>query len=355
MISRIGFTFAVLAAFFLNVNAQDNSNFNFSGNARFAYVSSSGEAFEHFEGTSFLRVRVGAFYTFNENNGFKARLATTQSSEFPEASFTIQADGGGLNPGSISFDEFYYQFKNEQIQVKAGRFQHTPKVLSNAGRSQMRFMSNNINVHWVDGIYVKRSLNEDWYGELVGEYQPRNHTSYSYRNPLNFGNNEHNIASYLGVENRTRDDNNFIQKGFGLFVAPDAYLKSDGYSTYLALMGRLVYDLPKPDALNGGSFRVAAELGQNLNAAFEDGNSAVLSFGIHNFAEKHQFMVEFAKTGSDWLTANVYAPNADELEFRYRYFITNDLNIDFRYRIRDSRSDLVNTNYNFFARATYSF
>ncbi|MEQ8523281.1 hypothetical protein [Gracilimonas sp.] len=355
MISRIGFTIAVLAAFFLNVQAQDNSNFNFSGNARFSYGSSSGEAFEHFEGTSFLRVRVGAFYGFNENHGFKARLATTQSSEFPEASFTIKADGGGLNTGSISFDEFYYQFKNEKTQVKAGRFQHTPKVLSNAGRSHMRFMSNNINIHWIDGIYVKRSLNEDWYGEVIGEYQPRNHTSYSYRGPLNFGNNEHNVASYLGLENRTRDDNNFIQKGFGLFVAPNAYLKPSGYSTYFAVMSHLVYDLPKPDALNGGSFRVAAELGQNLNAAFEDGTSAVLSLGINNFADKHQFMVEFARTDSDWLTPNVYAPNADELEIRYRYFISDDLNIDFRYRIRESRSDFVDTNYNFFARATYSF
>ncbi|MDR9415251.1 MAG: hypothetical protein RI564_03125, partial [Gracilimonas sp.] len=63
----------------------------------------------------------------------------------------------------------------------------------------------------------------------------------------------------------------------------------------------------------------------------------------------------FTKIGSEWQTANVYAPNADEMEIRYRYFITNDLNIDFRYRIRDFRADLVDTNYNFFARATYSF
>ena len=66
-------------------------------------------------------------------------------------------------------------------------------------------------------------------------------------------------------------------------------------------------------------------------------------------------MVEFAKTDSQWLTANVYAPNADEFEIRYRYFISSDLNVDFRYRIRDFRPDFAPTNYGFFARATYSF
>ena len=355
MFLRFFISVAIMAALFINVQAQDNTQFSLSGNARFAYVSSDGDAFDHFDGTSFLRVRIGAAYAFNENHGFKARLATSQSSDFPEPVFTIKADGGGLNRGSISFDQFYYSYKDNETEIKAGRFQHTAKVLSNAGRSNFRFMSNNINVHWIDGLYLKRNFNESWYGELTGEYQPRNHTSYTFRGPLNFANNEHHIASYLGIENRTRDEHNFIQKGFGLFVAPNAYFKAGGYTTYLALMSRLVYDLPKPQVLNGGSFRIAAELGQNLNTSVEKGNSAVLSFGIHNYADQHQIMIEFGKTGSDWLTPNVYGPNTDELEIRYRYLITDDLNIDFRYRIRDSRSDLVDTSYNFFARATYSF
>ena len=344
MLSRIGFTLLTALLLFVTGQAQDNSNFNFFGNARFSYGSSASDALEHFDGTSFLRVRVGGAYDFNENHSFRARIATTQSSEFEPVSLTLASDPGGLDVGHISFDQFYYQYQGENISLKAGRFQHTPKVLSNAGRSHFRFQSNNINNHWVDGIHLEHDLGNSWVAEAVGEYQHRNHVSYSYRGGLNFANNKHNVASYFGVENKSRDDNNIIQKAFALFVAPDAYLKPNGYSTYLALMSRLVYDLPKPELLNGGSFRIAGELGQNLNTSFENGTSAVISFGVNNFADKHQFMIEFAKTDTQWLTANVYAPNADELELRYRYFITSDLNIDFRYRIRDSRNDLVPTN-----------
>lgn len=355
MISRIIFTFTLGVTLFLNAQAQDKSKLDFSGNARFAYVSSTSEAFEHFEGTSFLRLRLGAFYTFNENHGFKARLATTQSSKLPKPTFTIAADGGGLNRGSISFDEFYYQFRNENTEIKAGRFRAYPKILSNAERSHMRFLSNNVNIHWLDGIYFKRNLNKEWYGEFVGEYQPRNRTTYPYRGALSFGNSKNNIASYVGLENQTRDNNNFIQKGFGLFVAPNAYLKSGEYNTYFAVMSRAVYDLPKPDVLNGGSFRIAAELGQNLNSALDKGTSAVISFGVHSFAEKHRLMAEFAKTDAQWLTPNVYAPNADELEIRYHFIISDNMKIEARYRIRDYRPSNRATNYNFFTRFTYSF
>jgi len=355
MISRLGLTILAALTFLITSHAQTNNKVDISGNARFAYVSASPDAFDHFSGTSFLRLRVGASYAFNDQSLFKARLATTQSTDFPSVYFTIKPDNGGLGRGGVSFDEFFYQYKNEDTQVKVGRFQHFEKVLSNAGRSQMRFLSNLVNVHWLDGVYVKRQLNEEWYGEFVGEYQQRNNLSFSYSAPLTFSNNKHNFASYLGIENRTRDENNFIQKGFGLFIAPNAYFKPGGFTTYMALTCRIAYDLPKPESLKGGSFRIAAELGQNINTAFKDGTSAVISFGVNSFAEKHELMIEFASNDNDWLTANIFGQNAEEVELRYRYFISSNFNIDFRYRVREPRADFLATNYNFFARATYSF
>ncbi len=352
---KLSLTLLSLFLYSGSIYAQQPEPLSFHGNARFAYFSPSSDAFDHFEGTSFLRLRVGATYTFNETSSFRGRLATTQSQDLPAVRFTIKPDGSGLNTGSISFDEFYYRYNNENTDLRIGRFQYSASVLSNAKRSIYKFQSNNINIHWTDGIYLKKSLNEEWFGEFVAEYQNRGNTSYSYRSKLNFRNNEHNIATYLGAENRTRDANNFIQKGVGIFVATDAYITSDGYASYIALMGRLVYDLPKPEALQGGSFRIAAEAGQNLNTAFADGSILNLSFGVNNFADKHELMIEFTKTDSEWLTANVYGPNTDEVEIRYRYFFDKQFNIDFRYRIRESRNDFIPTNYNFFARATYSF
>tara|TARA_R110000868_G_scaffold383578_7_gene650664 strand:+ start:16604 stop:16960 length:357 start_codon:yes stop_codon:yes gene_type:complete len=112
---------------------------------------------------------------------------------------------------------------------------------------------------------------------------------------------------------------NIIQKGFGVFIAPESYLKPSGYTSYLAFTSRIALDLPKKDMLNGGSLRIGAELGQNLTTSFSNGTSMITSIGVNNVAEKHEFMIEFAKNDSQWLTANVYSPNADEVELRYRF------------------------------------
>lgn len=341
-------------------NAQSNENISLSGDARFAYLGSSSEPGDIFDGNSFLRVRVGGNYTFNENSSFTARLATTQSNDFPAVGFSIAPEGGGVNNGTITIDNFYYRYKNEEWDVKVGRFQYNSAVKSNAGRSIFRFQSNNVNNHWTDGFHAKKYLNEEWFGEVLGEYQNRGNTSYAYKSLLNFGNNKHNIAAYLGAQNQTRDENNFIQKGFGLFLAPDAFQPEplqnpQKYSTYAGLLAQLVHDTPV-ESFQGGSFRIAAEAGQNVNAdEFSDGTILNISFGVNNFAEQHELMIEFTKIGAEWQTANVYAPNADEMEIRYRYFFSKKFNIDFRYRIRDSRNDLIDINYNAFARATYKF
>ncbi|MDR9416969.1 MAG: hypothetical protein RI564_11855, partial [Gracilimonas sp.] len=271
-----------------NINAQTTENLSFNGSARFAYLGSGSEAGDIFNGTSFLRFRLGSSYSINENSTVIAGLAVTQNDQFPALGFTIQPDGGGVDQGNISLDNIYYQYKDDGIGIKIGRFQHTPNVKSNAGRSILRYQSNNVNNHWVDGFQVRKALNEDWTAELVTEYQNRGNTSYSYSPLLNFGNNKHNVAAYLGAENLTRDDNNFIQKNFAVFIAPDAFLKPDGYSTYFAIMSQLAHDTPI-EYLKGGSFRIAAEAGQNIQASeFSEGTILNISAGIHNYAEKHQ-------------------------------------------------------------------
>ncbi len=140
-----------------------------------------------------------------------------------------------------------------------------------------------------------------------------------------------------------------------MFYAPSAYAKPDGYTYYAAILSQLAYDLPAKEVLNGGSFRIGAEIGQNLNAEVTDGNIMNINFGVNNFADKHELMIEFTKVGSEWLTANVYGRNVDEMEIRYRFFINSKMFVDFRYRIRDSRNDLIDTNYNFFGRFNYKF
>lgn len=339
--------------------AQEESQLSFGGDFRLGLITSGTDTgFDNIdsEGVFSLRSRFGVGYQINETSRFKARLATTFTDRIEEASFTIRPDGGGLNRGSISFDEFYYLYDNGDIKVQAGRFQHNLKARTNAGRSIARFTSNLMNVHWFDGVNVVKRMNNGWNSQAMIEYQNRSNISYNYAGFLNFGKNEHNVAGYFGVENRDRDDFNIVQKRIGLFLAPDAFLSPEGYKTYAGLITQIAFDLPQEDLLSGGSFRIHGEYGQNLTATdFADGVIAVASVGVNNVADQHEFMIEFAKTGTQWGMANVFAPNADEVELRYRFFATNRLWFDTRYRVRSPRIDGIPNIHGFFLRANFSY
>lgn len=333
--------------------AQETENLTFDGNIRYGLTTSGNDnAFDN--AFSAIRTRIGATYRIDENQSFRGRLAATFTDELETLVLTLRADGSGLNFGSVSFDEFYYRYKKDDLDIKVGRFQHTIAVLSNAKRSLMRFQSANVGIEFSDGIYAKKNLSDGWYTEFIGEYQPRNHTTYAYQGNLDFGNSDHNITSYLALENRERDANNIIQKGAGIFIAPNAYRKNREYSSYIAFTSRIALDFPQPDMLNGGSIRVAGELGQNLNTSFEDGTIAIASIGVNRFANKHDLMVELASTDTQWLLANAYARGGEEIEFRYKFFFSDNLNFDTRYRIRHFGSGAPNVHGAFF-RLNYSF
>lgn len=354
------FLLAVFSAIFLVLNTTNSfaqsEKSSFYGDVRLAHIGADTKADGIGGPNTLLRLRPGLKYQLDERHSFSARLVYLVSKEFEPLEFTIKADGNrALAFGSVSFDEFYYQYNQADFQLKVGRFQKSISVLSNAKRSHLRFQSNAAFVHWTDGLYAKKSINEEWFAEGILEYQNNGNLTYPYSFPLTLSENDHNIVTYLGIENRTRDSNNIIQKGFGLLFIPDAYLKADGFNSYLVVDSRIAFDIPQEELLNGGSFRIAGELGQNVNTELKNGTSAVASVGINNFAEKHEFMIEFAKTGSQWLTATPFGANSDEVEFRYRYFATPKLNFDVRYRIREPRSDFASTVYSTFFRATYSF
>jgi hypothetical protein len=211
-------------------------------------------------------------------------------------------------------------------------------------------------VHWSDGIFYKRNLTNGWYGEGIIEYHPNDQPTFQYdQGGLDFSENDHNFTFYAGAESR-QVVNNIIQKGFGFMYIPGIYRKGADLTDYLAFTSRITLDFPQREALRGGSIRVAGEFGQNISAAFEDGTSLTASVGINNFADKHEIMIEFVKTDSEWLLPrNIYRANADEMEIRYRFFYSAKWAFDARYRIRDFRADNVVNVYSTFIRATYSF
>jgi hypothetical protein len=341
----------------LFVSAQSDSSLEFYGNVRFAHIGSDTNA-DGLGGDNYtMRLRPGLHFNISDNQRFSGRIAYLVSKEFEPIEPSLVADGAGrLAFGSITLDEFYYRYKDETQELRVGRFQKSLGTLANAKRSHTRYQSNSNNIHWTDGLFYKRNLNNGWYGEGIFEYHPKDHPTFQYdQGGLDFSENDHNFTFYAGAESR-EVKNNVIQKGFGLMYIPGIYRKANELTDYLAFTSRITLDFPQGEALRGGSIRVAGELGQNLNTSFDNGTSMVTSIGVNNFADQHEIMIEFAKTDTQWLLPrNIYRAGADEMEIRYRFFFSDKWAFDARYRIRDFRADGVETSYSTFLRATYSF
>ncbi|CAN0284623.1 unnamed protein product, partial [Chrysoparadoxa australica] len=148
--SSVFLLFTILL-FSASTSAQE-SNFQFYGNVRLAHIGNDTKASGLGGDNTLLRIRPGVKYFFNENHSFSGRLVYLVSKEAEPFEFTIKANGNRqLAYGSLSFDEFYYQYTKEDFLLKMGRFQKSISVLSNAGRSHLRFQSNANFVHWSDG------------------------------------------------------------------------------------------------------------------------------------------------------------------------------------------------------------
>ncbi len=351
--------FLGIVLFPFTASAQNDSRIEVYGNVRFAHIGSDTNA-DGLGGDNYtMRLRPGLRFVHSENHSFSARIAYLLSKELEPLKTTIKADGSGrLAWGSVTFDEFFYRYQDDKNELRIGRFQKSLNTLTNAKRSHSRYASNSNNVHWSDGIYYKRYLDNEnnWYGEGIVEYHPKGQPTFQYDQAgLDFSQNEHNFTYYLGAESR-EVANNIIQRGFGLMYLPGIYVKGNELADYLAFTSRITLDFPQGEALRGGSIRVAGEFGQNLNTSFDNGTSMVTSVGINNFARQHEIMIEFAKTDNEWfLPRNIYRAGADEMEIRYRFFFSEKWAFDARYRIRDFRTEGVVNSYSTFLRATYSF
>lgn len=349
----LAFTIVISTIFFSTVTAQSTNIISPYGDIRIIYSGSSTDAHGLGGRAPFLRIRAGYHFEINTNHSFAARMAYIVSRDVSSPDFSLTADRG-LAPDTFSFDEFYYKYQDEKQQLKLGRFQKSFSLPTATGNSITRYQSSSTSVHWSDGLFYQRALKEGWYSEAVLEYQKRGELTFSYKPPLNFGKNEHNFMGFLGVTNKQRDQYNIIEKGFALMWAPDAFFHNGEYTSYLSISSSIVFDFPKKELLNDGSFRVTGELGQNLTTKFSDGSVLSTSFGVYDVDNRHTLMVEFSRNDRDWLTAP-YPTNSDVFELRYSLSITSKLKMDARYQIRSSRNTGVDNNYSSFIRATYVF
>lgn len=335
------------------VNAQQNNSIKPYGDIRIIYSGSSTDAHGFGGKSPFLRARAGFKYQANQYHGFAIRGAYMVTRDVNAPDFSLTANGS-LAGDTFSFDELHYHFKDEKQQLKLGRFQKSFSLPTATANSINRFQSSSVSVNWSDGLFYQRNLARGWAAETVWEYQRRGHLSFPYKAPLSFSNNKHNLITYLGITNKNRDKNNFIEKTIAVMWAPDAYYYKGSYTSYAAVSGSAVLDLPIQNSQAGGSYRFTAELGQNVMAAFADGTVYALSAGIYDIAAKHNLMIEAAGNDTQWLSSP-YAPGSNTYEIRYQLKVNSRFGADARYQVRVPRADGSPNVYSTFVRATYSF
>lgn len=333
--------------------AQQNSNTNFYGDIRALYSGSSTNASGLGGKSPFLRIRAGIKHNINANNSIAARGVYIFSRDLNSPDFSLHGSGG-LNADTFSFDELYYSYQDEANLLKLGRFQKSYSLPTATGNSIMRFQSSGVSSSWSDGVYYQRKLNNGWATDIILEYQQRGKLSFPYKFPLTFGKNKHNLMGYFGFINNTRDKYNIIEKNVSLMWAPDAFWHNGKYISYLTVNGSVAFDFPKKELLNGGSFRVTGELGQNVMTRFEDGTAGSASVGAYNVSDIHNIIAEFTFNDREYLNSP-FPLASNNLEVRYGISVLPALKLEARYQISSYDITGAENTYSTFFRATYTF
>lgn len=346
--------FFYLSIFFApRAAAQHSGSLTPYGDIRLAYVGSGTSASGLGGNTDFMRIRAGLQYHINENNRIAGRGVYIFSRDVKAPVFSLWAKSS-LPADTFSFDEAYYMYHDDKQLLKAGRFQKSFSLPTAAFRSLSRVQSKIVTVDWTDGLHYQRQFKNGWLTDFVAEYQKRGHLSYPYHAPLTFGKNEHNVINYLGLTNKNRDRFSIIEKNIAVMWAPAAFRHNGVFKSYLSLNASAAFDFPFRERLSGGSLRITGEAGQNLMADITNGSAFTASASLHNIAERHFLIAEFARIGKYWLTAP-YPSYSHITEFRYRFIYSPRLNLEIRYMINNSRAEGAAVKYSTFIRTTYSF
>ncbi|HMB39783.1 MAG TPA: hypothetical protein VKO85_11945 [Wenzhouxiangellaceae bacterium] len=303
------------------------------------------------DASSGTRFRLRLKREMGENCRFQTRFAAAAADRANDWNFYIRPhrdSGTAVNPGTATFDEFFVQCQSldSNSQWRFGRLQSNLDLPHMATRSLDRSQASSLNIGWTDGIAFRQKLGEQWYGEIVAQYNGADGNGQTTRGPLTFDDSDSRVG-FFGVLGSDADLGPVFMRALAVTVYPNA-LAAEGLSSalredYVTATFKLGagWDL-------GDSSRRLVAVGE-VGRAFEtprrfavglpgrgdaDGWGWQLGADLVNVFPRHTVGLNYGRVDAGWLISNDFRQNNELAELRWQFKYSAALRFEFRARWR---------------------
>jgi len=352
---------ALIAAVMITPEAAAGTreDWTLSGDLRAAYAASWRDRRDgtqrHSDGWG-SRFRLRLRREIDANWRFQARFATTFEDRGNDPAFrlsTARAGKTAVEPGLATLDELFVAWTSDdgRNEFRVGRMQSTLKLPLITNKSLDRNQASNINIGWTDGVYYGRRLGEDWQVTVTAQYNGPDGNGNVTRGPLEFDDSDSRISTFATLESDTGIGPVFL-RALSLTWYPDA-LAVDGPASarredYVAATAKLAagWDVGEQTRLVlAGAAARAFNRPASVAVGLPDGGDAD-GFGWHLGADlvgilpNHTAGVIFGQADAGWLLSNDYRENDSLAEFRWQWYASDSLRVEFRARWRREQERL---------------
>jgi len=294
-----------------------------------------------------LRLRRG----IGDDCRFQTRFAATAADQGNDWNFYLRSgrdSGTAVNPGTATFDEFFVQcdLPESGSQWRVGRIQSNLDLPQMATRSLDRSQASAVNIGWTDAIAFRQQLGEDWYGEILAQYNGSGGNGQTTRGPLVFDDSDSRIG-FFGILGSDAQAGPVFMRALAVTVYPDALASAGVDSPLREDYVTATFKLGAGWDLGDSSRRVVA-VGE-VGRAFEtpelsalglpgsgeaDGWGWQLGADLVNIFPRHTMGVNYGRADAGWLISNDFRQNNELAEFRWQFQYSSSLRFEFRARWR---------------------
>ena len=338
--------------------ADEDSPWNFSGDARLAYINDwrdNRDGSNRHRDSLVSRLRLRLQHEFSPRWRFQTRFAANAADNGNDFDLYFQPErqrATGVNIGTATLDEFFLQYRSGdgRTQLRVGRQQSSTDRPLVTNKNLDRLQVSNVNIGWVDAISLTHELNQGWVSKFFLEYNSRNGNGSNTRGPFSFSDSGSRVSTFLSLENE-QAWGPIIFRALSLTWYPDA-LASEGLDQptrddYLTITAKLAAGWDVGHVIGTDSTRlvVGGELGyapnrQQRSVANLPGTGEVDGWGWQLGADlvdlwpNHKVGIVYGQVDAGWLISNSFRENEEQFETRWQWRFAPDWRFEIRARWR---------------------
>ena len=349
--TRLTLRSLALSAFFLS--AGEAHALETSGDLRVGYDAAwrdtrDGRQTDADAFTSRFRYRIR--HAWSDRWRFQTRLATSWADRANDPEVYLRSHrefGTAVEPGTTTLDELFVQYTapSSGTEIRIGRFQSNLDLPNMATRSFDRSQASSVNIGWTDGISVRHPLG-NWYGEGVLQYNGPDGNGQATRGPLTFDDSGSRV-SFFGVLGSDAELGPIFMRALSLTVYPDALATAGTASPeredYVLAAFKLGAGWDVGDA--GRRLVAVGEVAHAFDTPLRStiglpGEGRVDGWGwqagldLVNIFPRSTWGVNYGQSDGGMLISNDFRQNNELAEFRWQYYATASLRVEFRARWR---------------------